>query len=285
MGERRPGETGSGSPSGAGNQTSGRERAQGRASQKNKPPVVMIHGGFCGPWAWEEFAARFREAGYHVESPALRHHDGGKPPASLATTSLSDYAADLKKVITGMKTPPILVGHSLGGLLAQMLAARSDVAAAVLLAPSAPWGVPPSTLFEIGAAQGLMLKVGFWSMILDPIFDIAAAHSLNRFPKEKRREIFEKFVPESGRAAFEVLHWGLDMARTSEVDVRKVKCPLLFLTGDEDRISPPGTVGRAAALYKDRAQFEVIAGMSHWLIGEPGWEQVCERCLSWLETI
>jgi pimeloyl-ACP methyl ester carboxylesterase len=55
-----------------------------------KPPVIMIHGGFCGPWAWDGFAARFREAGYNVETPALRHHDGGKPPIALSTTSLSD---------------------------------------------------------------------------------------------------------------------------------------------------------------------------------------------------
>ena len=250
-----------------------------------KPSVIMIHGGFCGPWAWDDFAARFREAGYTVETPALRHHDGGKPPQALATTSLSDYAADLEKQIAALKTPPILVGHSLGGLLAQMLAARTDIAAAVLLAPSAPWGVPPSTLFEIGAAQGLMLRVGVWSMILEPVFDIAVTHSLDRFPKEQRREIFEKFVPESGRVAFEILHWGLDMARSSEVDVRKINCPLLFLTGDNDRISPPGTVQRTAALYKDRAQFEIVPDMSHWLIGEPGWEQVCDRCLTWLETI
>ena len=251
----------------------------------SKPPVIMIHGGFCGPWAWDDFAARFRDAGYKVETPALRHHDGGKPPQALATTSLADYAADLKKLIAETKAPPILVGHSLGGLLAQMLAARCEIAAAILLAPSAPWGVPPSTLFEIGVAQGLMLRVGFWSMILEPNFDIAAAHSLDRFPKEQRREIFEKFVPESGRAAFEVLHWGLDMARASEVDVRKVDCPLLFLAGSEDRLSPRGTVERAAALYKDRAQFEIVPDMSHWLIGEPGWEAVCDRCLTWLETL
>ena len=130
-----------------------------------------------------------------------------------------------------------------------------------------------------------MLRVGFWSMILEPVFDIAATHSLDRIPKEQRREMFEKFVPESGRVAFEILHWGLDMARTSEVDVRKVDCPLLFLTGDNDRISPAGTVQRTAALYKDRAQFEVMPEMSHWLIGEPGWEQVCERSLAWLGSL
>jgi len=250
---------------------------------KNKPPVLMIHGGFCGPWAWNEFADRFRAAGYDVTAPALRYHDGAKP--ALATTSLLDYAADLEKRIAEMASPPILIGHSMGGLLAQMLAARRKVAAAILLAPTAPWGVPPSTLFEIGTAQSLMLRVGFWSMILEPDFNAAAAHSLDRIPEARRQQILDKFCPESGRAIFEALHWGLDMRRASEVDIRKVTCPLLFLTGSGDRISPPGTVQRTAALYDKRAAFEVVPDMSHWLIGEPGWEAVCDRTLAWLASL
>ena len=80
-------------------------------------------------------------------------------------------------------------------------------------------------------------------------------------------------------------HPGLDMRRASEVDARKVQCPLLFLTGSGDRISPPGTVERTAALYKDRARCEIMPGMSHWLIAEPGWEKVCDRSLAWLASI
>jgi len=252
---------------------------------KKKPSVVMIHGGFCGPWAWDKFAARFRDRGYEVLTPTLRHHDGAKPPVALATTGLADYVADLEKMIAELDTPPVLVGHSLGGLLAQMLAARTKLKAAVLLASSSPWGVPPSTLFEIGAAHGLMLHVGFWNMILEPNYAVAAAHSLDRFAKGEREDIFKHFVPESGRATFEIMHWGLDMHRASEVDTRKVSCPLLFLTGEEDRISPPGTVQRAAALYRHGAVYETMPGMSHWLVGEPGWENVCDRALAWLGSI
>ena len=111
-------------------------------------------------------------------------------------------------------------------------------------------------------------------MILEPNFAVAAAHSLDRLPQGEREEVFAHFVPESGRATFEMMHWGLDMRRASEVDAKKVTCPLLFLAGSEDRINPPGTVERIAALYKDRAVYETLPGMSHWLIGEPGWERV-----------
>src|SRR5438874_623714 len=129
-------------------------------------PVVMIHGGFCGPFIWDGFAAKFAAAGYPVQCPALRFHDLEQPPEALGTTSLADYAADLEEHLDGLAAPAILVGHSLGGLLAQMLAARRPVKAAVLLAPSPPWGVPPSSLFEIAQAQAMLLKVGFWNRLL-----------------------------------------------------------------------------------------------------------------------
>src|SRR3569833_3293725 len=131
-------------------------------------PVVMIHGAFCGPWSLLCLGEKFREAGHAVTSPCLRFHDGGKPPAALGTTSLLDYVADLEEDIAALKTPPILVGHSMGGLLAQMLAARIKTRALVLLAPSAPWGVAPPTLFEISAAQALHLNPGYWTKVLEP---------------------------------------------------------------------------------------------------------------------
>ena len=251
---------------------------------RKKPPVMMIHGAFCGPWAFDGFAQKFEAAGYEVQRPALRFHDMDKPPEALGSTSLSDYAADLDEVLAGLKAAPILVGHSLGGLLAQMLAARRPIKACVLLAPSAPWGVPPSTLFEIASAQAMLLNVGFWNKILDPRSDIAGDLFLNRYAPADREQVFKRFVPESGRATFEIMHWGLDMNRASEVDARKVTCPLLVIAGTDDRINPPGTVERIAALYGN-GTFEKFPGMSHWLVGEPGWEKVCDLTLAWLEKI
>lgn len=254
------------------------------AARPAKPPVVMIHGAFCGPWAMEGFAAAFTKAGYKVTTPALRFHDGKRPPVALATTSLKDYVADLEAVIGALDAPPILVAHSMGGLVAQMLAARREIRAAILLAPSAPWGVPPSTLFEIGAAQSMFLQPGFWSSILVPSRDIAFAHSLDMFPRATRDAVFDRFVPESGRAMFEVMHWGIDMNRGSEVDAARVICPLLVLVGSEDRINPPATATRIAGLYEN-AELEIVDGMGHWLVGEPGWEKLAARALAWAKGI
>ena len=249
----------------------------------SKPPVVMIHGAFCGPWALDGLKEKFQAAGYAVTAPALRFHDQKRPPAALGTTGLGDYADDLEQHIETLSAAPILLGHSMGGLLAQMLAARTQIAAIICLAPSAPWGVPPTTLFEISAAQAMHMQPGYWNQILEPNRHVAVAHSLDRLPRDMRDAVYDRFVPESGRATFEIMNWALDFNQGSAVKADQVTAPLLFLTGAEDRINPPSTVARIAALYGDRATTEVLDGMGHWLIGEPGWEKIVKRALTWLK--
>ncbi len=252
---------------------------------RRKPPVMMIHGAFCGPWSLDGFRRHFEAAGHKVHAPCLRFHDGTPPPPALGTTGLRDFLADLEEDMAGLKSPPILLGYSMGGLLAQMLAARREVRALILLAPSAPWGVPPSTLFEIGAAQTMLLHTGFWNNVLEPNRDAALASSFNLLPRDQRDAVFSRLVPESGRATFEIMHWGMDMNRASEVDTDAVDCPLLLVSGSEDRLNPPTTVSRIAALYKDRALHETMPNMGHWLIGEPGWEKIAQRAVHWADSL
>jgi pimeloyl-ACP methyl ester carboxylesterase len=250
----------------------------------SKSPVLMIHGAFCGPWSLDGLKEKFQAAGYAVTAPALRFHDEKRSSAALATTGLADYAADLEDEIGALKAPPILLGHSMGGLLAQMLAARVEVAALILLAPSPPWGVTPTTLFEITAAHAMHLQPGHWNQVLEPNRDVALAHSLDRLPRDMRDDVYSRFVAESGRAMFEVMNWALDFNQTSAVDADAVTAPMLFLTGSEDKINPPSTVENIAKLYVERATTEVLDGMGHWLIGEPGWEKLAERALTWLKA-
>ncbi len=254
--------------------------------QRMRSPVVMIHGAFCGGWAFDGWRALFEAEGYDVHTPTLRHHDGGATNLkALARTSMADYAHDLERQLDGLDAPPVVIGHSLGGLLAQMLAARRQIAALVLLAPSAPWGMLPSTPFELASAQILYMSGAFWQQALEPHHWIAAANALDRVPEPERDAIFARFVPESGLATFEIMHWMLDLKRATQVDARAVTCPVLCLAGARDRVNPPVTVRRLARRYGGRARYEEIPGHSHWLIGEPGWEKIAHGSLSWLERI
>jgi pimeloyl-ACP methyl ester carboxylesterase len=91
-------------------------------------------------------------------------------------------------------------------------------------------------------------------------------------------------VPESGLATFEIMHWGWDAKRAAHVDANAVTCPVFCLTGEHDKINPPGTVRRVAARYKN-ATFEECVGHSHWLIEESGWEKIADTALKWLASV
>jgi len=246
----------------------------------------MIHGAFCGGWVFDGWRALYEAQGYEVHTPTLRHHANGDAPSSeLGKTSMRDYAADLSRLLDTLEAPPILVGHSLGGLLAQMLAAARPVRALVLLAPSAPWGMLPSTSFEFLSAQALFLSSGFGGRPIRPSHGIAVANALDLMPEAEREALFARFVPESGTAMFETLQWMLDLRHATEVDARKITCPTLCLVGAHDRVNPPATVRRLARRYEGRARYEELPGHSHWLIGEPGWEKIASGSLEWLARV
>lgn len=249
-------------------------------------PVVMIHGAFCGGWVFDDWKKVFDARGLKAHAPTLRHHHGdAEPDEQLGTTSVLDYVADLEKFLDDLGGEPILIGHSMGGLLAQMLAARRPVRALVLLAPSAPWGVLPATPFEYVSANALYLAGDFWNRALWPTHWIAAANALDNVPEDERDGVLSRFVPESGLATFEIMHWPLDLKRATFIDPRAVACPIFCVAGERDRINSPGTVKSVATRYRGRARYEELPGHSHWLIGEPGWEKIAKLALDWLEDL
>ena len=249
-------------------------------------PVVMIHGAFCGAWAFAPWRAEFESRGFGVHVPALRHHATREEAArSLAGVSLGEYLADLSALVDSLRSPPVLIGHSLGGLLAQMLAARMSVRALVLLAPLAPWGVFPSTPGECVAMQALFLEGAFWKKVLLPRQAIAETHAFDRVPRRDRAMLLDRLVPESGLALFESMQWMFDWRKTSFVDRHALTCPLLCIAGGHDRIVSPATVRHLTRRYHGRARYELLPDHGHWLVGEPGWERIANGSLVWLDQV
>jgi pimeloyl-ACP methyl ester carboxylesterase len=243
------------------------------------PTVVMTHGAFCAGWAFEAFRAPFEARGWTVLAPDLPGHE---PGGSVAGLSMSDYAKAIVTLCASLPEPPVLLGHSMGGLVCQMAARRVKPRALVLLAPSPPWGITGSSIEEAVTAFGVHLSDPFWTGALIPDRHLMRHHSLDRTPKAMRDAILDRLRPESGRAVREVLNWWLDPFMTTSVGVGALPMPALAIAGDRDVVHPAATVRQTA----DRigAQFRVMPGMSHWLIGEEGWEEVAEMALAWLET-
>jgi pimeloyl-ACP methyl ester carboxylesterase len=144
----------------------------------------------------------------------------------------------------------------------------------------------PSTLFELASSQALLFSGGdYRGSIIQPSYNIAAAHSLDKLGESERSAVYARFVPESGQAMFEIMSWAFDFRRAAHVRARDVTCPILCLAGSDDRINPPSTVSRIAARYQGRARFEQLDGHSHWLIGEPGWERIARGVVTWLDSV
>lgn len=242
----------------------------------------MVHGAFCGGWAFDAFRQPFEAAGHEVLALDLPGH-GAKPDRGLLSrVSMADYAKVVAEACRKAGEPPILIGHSLGGLVAQLAATRCQISAMILLAPSAPWGVPGSTLEEGASAVSLYALGPFWSMAVDPDYGLAAQYSLDRFPSADRRAMFAKMSPESGRALWETLNWWLDPFMTTMAPAHRIGAPVLAVAGGKDLIHPPVTVRQTAARID--GEILVFEQMSHWLIGEPGWEDVADACLRWLAS-
>lgn len=243
------------------------------------PTVVMTHGAFCGGWAFDVFRGPFEAAGWTVITPDL---PGRGPLASAAGLSMSDYSRALERLCAGLPERPVLLGHSMGGLVCQLAARRVKPRATVLLAPSAPWGVAGSSVEEAITAFGVGFADPFWSGAVMPDRGLMRSHGLDRVPRERRDGILDRLHPESGRAIREVLNWWLDPFMTTSVGVGPLPGPVLAIAGARDVVHPAGTV-RATA-HRIGAEFRAMPGMSHWLIGEHGWEDVATATLRWLES-
>lgn len=244
-------------------------------------PVIMVHGAFCGGWAFDRFRAPFEAAGHLVLTPDLRGHEAGARAGDVVGVSMSDYADDIARLCRRQPQPPILIGHSMGGLVAQMAAMNAETAALVLLAPSPSWGGSASSMEEAVSAFGLQFLGPYWAQAVPPDEALARGYSLDRFPKQEQRALFAKMRPESGRAIFETLNWWLDPFMTTRVDPGRLKTPILALAGGRDAIHPAATVRMSAA--RIGATFRQFPEMSHWLPGEPGWDEVSGAVLDWTE--
>jgi alpha-beta hydrolase superfamily lysophospholipase len=106
---------------------------------------------------------------------------------------------------------------------------------------------------------------------------------LNLLSPAEQKEAYSNFVYESGRAAFQIGYPYLDSQKASRIDESAVTCPLLIIGGQEDRITPVSVIRKVAKKFAQQADYKEFAGHAHWIIAEPGWEEVAGYVSNWLE--
>jgi pimeloyl-ACP methyl ester carboxylesterase len=246
--------------------------------------IVMVHGAFAGAWCFDRLRPAFTDRGWTCDAIDLPRHGGARADADRSPpASIGEYRHALVDRLRTYATPPIVLGHSMGAVLAQQAAALGLARALVLVCPAPRAGMLPATDGERAAAQGLMTLGAFWTTWVHPSFEVASTDSLNCMPPAERRAVFDRFGPESGQALFELFFWMLDGAGATVVDTSRIACPVLAVAGGEDRVVSPVSVRATAAGLRAATVWDV-PGHGHMLLVEPGVEALAARIAVWCDA-
>ena len=249
--------------------------------------VMFIHGAWLTPAAWDLFRGRFEQKGVRTVAPAWPYEDvpieqlRHEPPPGVRALTIKQLVDHYAAKIRALPDRPILVGHGLGGLIVQMLLDRGLGAAGVAIDPAPIRGVLP-TRHALRSALPVVLRWNSWNDVVPMPFERFQADFAQTLPPDQMREAFNRYVvPAPG-----LLYWEEAFGVGNKVDVRNPdRPPLLLVAGEADRTIEPSMVRAAYDMQREspsETAFRAFSGRSHFLIVEPGWEQIADYVIDWL---
>ncbi|MES2759893.1 MAG: alpha/beta hydrolase [Pseudomonadota bacterium] len=246
------------------------------------PTVIFVHGMWSLPGVWDGWMRRFETRGYACVAIALPGHGDNLPDCALNGIGMADYAAAVERVALACDHP-VLIGHSLGGLIAQQASTRLALSAAVLVNSAVPAPVFPLRPIMLPGLTRHFLKWGLWRGSFR-LSRREANHLLfNALSRDQQDACYEHLTAESGRVAYELGFGRLNWTGSNRVDRQAISCPLLALSGVRDRIVPIGASRRMSAWYGKRIDFREYAGHAHWILSEQDWTARADEVLEWLD--
>ncbi|TAE19161.1 MAG: alpha/beta hydrolase [Bacteroidetes bacterium] len=252
---------------------------------KMRPPLLFVHGMMETGGCWKNYRSVFESAGFECHAPDLRYHHLSQkdaPDYRLGTVSLRDYVADLKALVATLPTAPVLVGHSMGGLIVQLLASEVQARAVVALTPAPPSNITSFAISPLRIFAESVLSMRFWEKPFKVSFASASFGFLHQLPLADQQKGYSEMVYESGRVLSEIALPQFDKHKAAHVPIDKVTCPILFVGASLDRATPAVSVKKASKLYP-QGEYKEYAQFGHWVLGEAGWEQVPQDILAWLQ--
>jgi pimeloyl-ACP methyl ester carboxylesterase len=227
--------------------------------------VVIIHGSFSRGEQLAAARTAFEERGYTAHTPTLRHHElpAHEGAARVASLSLRDYADDVVAFVNSLDSEPLIVGHSMGGLVAQLVAARTRPVGVVAACPAPAAGILGATPTSLRMTLPHVLRPRSWKKPWQPpTFGQSRRWIANTQTEDTAREIHDGFVCESGRYLWELLLAPARLSRASVVDFAAVTTPVLVIGAECDRMVSARVVRRTAARYQRGTSVE-IPGFDH----------------------
>lgn len=234
--------------------------------------ILLVHGAWHGPWCWERFAQRLADAGHDVRTVRLRGHDGS--PRRI-WYRVRDYVQDVTEAASRLREPPVVVGHSLGGLVVAKYLERGRAMGAVLLAPI-PQAGSLGAIIRLTSRHPLVMARATLTLRLRPFVTRPALVRELFFTAETPQRLVEdvcrRLMDESYLAFLDTL--------VVRAQPGRIRVPVLIMGPEQDRFFTAAELQHTAAAYGTHA--EMVAGIGHDLMLDRGWQQVADRIDSWI---
>lgn len=255
--------------------------------------IVLVHGFWVTPRSWEHWKARYESLGYRVLTPGYPGFEVevealNADPTPIAELTLPAIVAHLESVLAPLDREPLLIGHSAGGTLVQLLMDRGHGAAGVVLNSAPTEGVRVLPLSQLRSTFTAFRNPANRHRAVPLTYEQWRYAFTNTFPEDESRALYERYhVPASGRILWSsVLANFMPGPQDAAVDYRNAaRRPLLFVSGGEDHIMPPSVQRSNVKHYTSAVltEHEEYPGYAHLLPAQEGWEAIADHALSWAQ--
>jgi pimeloyl-ACP methyl ester carboxylesterase len=263
------------------------------ANASRRRPVVFIHGLWLLPSSWDRWATLFAEAGYAPLTPGWPDdpetvEQANAAPGVFAHKTVGQVADHFADVIAGLKRKPALIGHSFGGLLAQILAGRGVAKATVAIDPAPFRGVLPLPISALRSASPVLGNPANRNRAVPLTYDQFRYGFANAVDEAEAKQLYASYaVPASGAPLFQAATANLNPWTEAKVKTRgSDRGPLLIVSGEKDHTVPPA-IANASFKRQQRnkgvTELAEIPGRGHALTIDSGWQEVAGRALAFVQ--
>jgi pimeloyl-ACP methyl ester carboxylesterase len=237
--------------------------------------ILLVHGAWHGPWCWSAFAKRLTEYGHDVRAAQLRDHD--RPPPGRIWHHVHHYVDDVRRSVVDFPTPPVLVGHSLGGLVVQKYLERGIASGIVLMASSPPRGTIAAVARLARKHPTTFLKANLLARLRPFVSTPALVRELFFTPHTPQDIVDACFASVQDESYLAFIDTMIVLPRP-----RRIRVPVLVLGAERDTIFTMDEVRQTARAYRTEA--EIFADMGHHMMLDTGWTNVADRVDAWVRT-
>ncbi|TMK83729.1 MAG: alpha/beta hydrolase [Actinobacteria bacterium] len=264
-----------------------------RANKSGKTPVAFVHGLWLLPNSWDNWVKLFEKAGYVALTPGWPDdpetvEEAKSHPEVFAGKSIGDIADHVSQVVGGLKKRPVVIGHSFGGLLTEMVAGRGLAKASVAISPAPFRGVLPLPVSALRTASVALKNPRNRHRAIPLTFEQFRYGFANAVSQEEAKELYPKYsVPGPGEPLFQAAAANFNPWSEDKVDTKAAdRGPMLIIAGEKDH-TVPWAIANASFKRQQRnkgvTEIKKIPNRGHSLTIDSGWREVADTALAFVK--